>query len=442
MKALLRTSILFFTGTGLSRWLAMIGITLLLLSTVSLKAFAPLGLVLLMITPFMFGGILMRILASPARVRTIPYYRATVLLAGLCALLVTAGFGVLFDFSLYAFGQPSPGKQAHDYAFLFASIFAFGTVLWGGFFWATGSPLAMFGLIFGLFPMTALIPVMIGWFGYDPKQLLVFFKQTDHLLWTCAAGWTAFSIWFVRTSVISQIDLNNNLALFDRSTSLLRQCERQPLAILLSPQAETQRWWQYIALPVICLALIFLLLRNKLSVIGGMSVGLTFAPAMVGANIARRAKFLWLRAGNREQLFSQCEWKAWRQAIPLPTTVLICLLIIALVPATASVTPPSLPQSITICFSIFIVTTCWLYLGMAFTQWNARNIGLGFLTLVLTLWLLIIAIKGMSRTPFLGPFIVTTALACGLRTLAQHRWRTMDWLVTKPSDTKYGFRWA
>ena len=442
MTALLRATTLFITGSPVSKWLTFVGLALLSISSFTLKVFAPLGLACVVVVPLIFGGLYLRIFAAPTRFQLTPRYRITLLLAGLCTLMLMGGVIALFKYVLFNFGSPPPGTAEADYAQIFATTLAIGTALWFTLFWASKSPATMQILAIGAFPTLVLLPLLAKTLGYEPKQLFVFFKQTDHLFWSCVAAWSVFAIGFLRAKAITTPDFSNSQPLFNLANAQRAQCEKQPIAMLLNPQAEVQRRFQQYALSVVMLAMLFSVTKSGAGVLGGAIGTWVMVPAMMGAIVLRRAKFLWLRTGSRDQAFQQGERVVWRHNLPLQISMLILLLVVSALPNTYLTTEGLSPERALITgIAILVTGSCWLYYGLSLTQWNARNIGLGILTLAATLPPLIIFLKSQSFALPIALLLLAFALAIALRMLAKHRWRNLDWRITNTGNPKATFRW-
>jgi hypothetical protein len=152
-------------------------------------------------------------------------------------------------------------------------------------------------------------------------------------------------------------------------------------------------------------------------------------PAGLNAYSMRgRAKLLWLNAGlDRLELFRFVEAHSWRVALNIMGIVLAPTAIAALFHA---------PSAVTLGWALLALplgSAAMIYAALLYVR-GRRLADLLIVSTVTLLWLVEFIV---SRTdidvsvmaPLLGAQLLLTPL---LRAVAQHRWRSIDWLVNRP----------
>jgi hypothetical protein len=455
MSAVLRIALAYFELVPVQRWVNLGGLLLVLLGALplvasdgdddlagSVFAIALIGVVLILLTPGFAGGAALRLASARSKLHLRPHGQWRVLLGSTLALTLLAGVATLpalgaqlFD-AVHGTGVPPRIPRPLE---SFQVAWAVMALSWIGMFALSRSPVAMF--LFGLVPIMGiqLARFARGWFPG---------LTGDHVLVVGLGAWGLFSLWYLTTQNIRR---PSNLPSFSWKTG----GEYSPFQFFLriddlrpEPASRATAVSQYLfgcasrrlfVLNGIWIAAIFLVVAmmgaHERTVGPGqmlfMLPFLAFFCAAMGYTTARRARFLWLRAGvDRAGLFSLASRLGLLGALSTWGTVAGTVALFAILRE-----PAHAPGVLLFIAAQAAAATCMFYAGLAIvTDWAVRDVLL-VIGLVIQA-LLQVSILGPNQVgdvvfPWTTLLVLASALALLLRWYGRRQWRALDWQVIK-----------
>lgn len=454
MKAVLRIALAYFDMSIIQRWINAAGLVVLAMAGAFIVmsqgpgdskivfGVCCFGAGLILVLPAFGGGIGMRLASRPGVLQLRPHGRArllagTTLAVTLFALVATLpSLAVELYFAVRAFE-----RGALDFP----------------------PPLAMFQFMWAAFALSfiyvfAVSRSLLGMVAYWllPAVLTGVGRNIDdwHLLlapWQVLAfgllGWILFAGWYLRAASIRRPAHVNSSS---NTTG-----ENTPFDWLLaSENARTDEptrhraTWQYLlgcassrffVITGLWIAAVFVLMHvfaapgKRPGQMLFMLPFLIFHIGTVGYTSARRARFLWLRAGmSREALFHMVERQALRASLTTWAIVAVAAVAVAAYPD-----PSRLPQLLVYTAAQCVVAVVAFYAGLAIVKdWHIGDMLLFIFLGVLFVVQMVPGAAAMRDGSLTDASVViapiAAALALVLRFHAMRRWRGLDWQVARP----------
>jgi hypothetical protein len=454
MSSVLRIALAYFQIVPAQRWVHVAALVLMMPAALMLAfgdvargarevfPFVLFGVILVLLTPGFGGGIALRLASTRHMLHLRPHGRLRVLLGSTLALTLLAALAtvpalaaVLYDL---IHGTDSRGSLPRPLE-SFQVGWAFLTLLWIGMFALSRTPVALF--LFGL------VPIAVVKFGELVRDWFPGITGT-HVFVAGAGAWVLFALWYLTAGNIRR---PVNLP----PLSLKTGGEFSPFEFFL--KADSERPGQNLRAAAVSQYL-FGCASHRLFVLNGIWIAaifvlvsmlghegrargpgnllvmvplLAFMCATVGYTTARRARFLWLRAGvDRAGLFAMASRLGLQAALTTWAIVAgaIGLLAIAREPA-------HMPGALLFLASQAAVAICMFYGGLAIVrEWSASDI-----VVIIGLAILAVLQVGVFGTnqignvilPWTTVLVLASVLAIMLRWYAHHRWRALDWRLIK-----------
>lgn len=453
MKAVLRVALASFSFVPLQRWLNIIGggaaiVSLAVafcvraspLAVLSAGFISIVGMLLLVITPAVAGGVALRHASTRSQLHLRPYGRMRLLLAA--ALVVTA-IAMLLTLPILVQQQLLPQLRGRTFlglriTTLFASIWASVMLLWLGAFVTSYSRYVH--ILFATIPFGIgaaqmnLVALPISLFGLLTATLL------------CCA---MFAVWFFRTDFVRRPDwlrdfspigmgnrslLQRHSASLESRSALLRQYlmgSASPVSSLLSG---------LLVLGIMMLSLLLLLPNAELRHDARINPAVFMTPLgafaiTIPLSLVRRARLLWLRAGtDRAGLFEVVERRG------LLGLALVCSVVMTGMLGVLVALHPELQREI-LAFGVAAIpmVLALFYLGLSLTHaWGGLDIAMTVLAVPAVLLVAMFSrpAPGTSISLVLGSALFALLLAVALRGYARRNWLQLDWLVVKLPQLK------
>lgn len=427
MKAVLRTTWVYFAWFPAQRWLNVIGLLLLTLGFIYSPNIAFAGAVIIVIAPFLGGGLLLRALVGQRRSRLLPRARMQ-LFAGFFIAIFAANALCATTIALMSAARGGDafqtGISALSLAWSLVSVFVIAQLL------ASRSTTIVW------VPYAALMLLAQGVSLYLSKSSLpAWLLSSQLLLDTGAAVWVGFAVYFIKADIGLGIWARQSQASHERSTPFTRE---RMIWMLLG----TMQWPRYqLAVQSGAALLLFALayimnraLNSGFSLIGlGAIAGVGFLS--VGATAiqaASRSRTLWLRGYTRTQLFRVVERRCLRLYLPN----------IGLMAASLAGSALATPQStgdlarVALAYSTLILPS--QYVGLFVQRWTTGRLMFTY-ALVLCLVILLNTLEKYHGSVTFSVCIAACAILTALftRNAAKRRWHYSDWCVRKPLAMGY-----
>jgi hypothetical protein len=460
MKGIGITMLQLLCASALQRWLLAIGTTLTLLGLGAQQSgwypaalalygtLTILGIVSAVASPLILDGILFRSLAALRSVQLIPHGRLKLVLGAVSAQLVLAIYIGLALGALLSFqhGVRTGGFGDHAIALVVTiSVLAFGivTLLFISMCW--GVRFRFGGLVWLPF---AFLPSLLS-HAFPAAHLgarLVTARGLAILVLASLVAWLIFAIAFARARQITAPSWGTVgpgtsvppatatiLTIADEQTQYSRQ---QAMRILITGSVK----FRVGAVSTVLIVGLLLAGIGIMILTGGVNgfpgdagmicVFAAISPGIMTGALSRRAKLLWLTAGlRRAELFTAVEIMSWRGILIVTGFAWLFaapLLILSI---------HARPENVRF-LSILAIPLATGAAYVYFTMFLVRGKRLAdmLVTAAFTVMLLaeVFSALSESRTWTLPALLVAQIILVPLlRTVAQRRWQTIDWLILR-----------
>lgn len=394
------------------------------------------GILLIVIPPFVGGGAALRYASTSSVMHLRPYGRARMLLGALLAITLIAALFALPMFVLQWL-QPRGAKLPVPGATLFPVMWLCTTLVWVGLFGILGARRQFL-------PLAYVIPFAAGpiiqYVGSSSFGVMCFAL-------TALTAFVFFPIWYMRTDSVRRPGMNCAPAWGPAGTGIVLDAGPAPsrdglmrLYLLGSASRATPLLSSLILVMFMGLMAVLPLLMGKpLKGINPfillMLAILGVAAATQGHIIASRARLLWLRAGlDRNDLFSVAEregWIATATGFVIPFAVLLV--------AVSWWEPGSIGPHLAYCVAVLASALCMLHAGMSTTHdWGFRDVALMSFMMLVQIAMVVLARPGAGNSvawalAFTLAFAMLTPV---LRAYARRCWLELDWRLVRMQQTK------
>lgn len=447
MKATLRIALAFFSFLPLQRALNVIGLALMTLSIGLLLygrlgpnfgalkmglPFSVIGAVLIALVPGFAGGAALRYGTTRGMQHLRPHGRARMLAGGTMAITLTAAIVaaplLVSHLVFHVFGLGPTGKTVHlaiDPMMVFCFVWSACVLTWCLFFFAAGSPFIAFPILAAVFTVGTLGE---RWFTEPPSAGVALIAGI--------AIWTAFSVWYMRVAGIrAPRRADSGVALVDRINPQSRirssTTEAQRHVLLGSPSAMPQFFAGAVSTLFVVILLAMQSLRGHQQIPAPFMLVLLMMPAMLGYNIARNARMLWLRTSHdRDGLFNLSERIGLRT---IPTTLVLPAIVI--VGVSIFLRPDRTAAVLLYTAELALFAACLFYAAMSLTRgWASGSLPLLIFMVLLFLAHSVVLQPHHDTTPevMFWALILNIPLVLLLRWHARRRWQQLDWRVALP----------
>lgn len=423
MKAVLRSTWVYFAWLPSQRWLNIIGMLLVAIGFLFSPNIAVAGAALIVIVPFLGGGLLLRALVgqrrsrllSRARMRLflgffIAIFAANVLCATTIALMTAARGGNALQTGIIVLPLLWSIVSIFVIAQLVASR-AMTTV------WLPYAALMLIAQVISLYLATSSQAVQLwSWQAY---------------VGIAAAVWVGFAFYFTKADIGTGIWTRRSIASHERSSAYSRE---QMISMLLG----VAHWPRYkpaiqLAAGLALFALSYAMNRfgnNGFNSFGMLGVQAGVGFIMVGAatiQAAGRCRILWLRGYTRPQMFRSIERASVRLLLPT----------ISMMAATLAGSALAIPQSsgalirVALAYSTLILPS--QYVGLLVQCWTTGRLMFTYAFVICLVVLLNVLEKYYGSVTFsVGIAAGAIFVAVLTRRAALRRWQRSDWMVRKP----------
>lgn len=449
MIGVLRLSLMYLRFMPLARVVALLGLSImaacLTVPALNNNALYGVGAMLLVLVPAMLGGAAMRTASCGSRLHVKPHGHRRTLLAALLATALLCAAHVLSVLIPMWLGWLAPQPNT-EFILTTAGAIRYVVVVWSviAAMW-----LLMFLVVdfqktlLSLFVLGALLANAVGKRS-TPDFSLPFATIPAFI----ALGWLVFSYWYLRrprlrglmqVAAEQWLGGNQRPKSTGRTLSIWDNGATGRNAALLAflngtPSMRSQLLSQGIPM-------VFLLLFALLQIRGNDAPDLMNPPMFffglfgitgwsLGFSTARRARFLWLKAGlDRTSLFRVTEI-----AVVQGTAI-------ALVPAGALLLalsiwrqPDLIAAALLYIATFSLLGVCAMYQGLAFMrQRNVLDIALAIIFVAAWIALMIWLLPTFGHTTAtIITLCAALPLAAVLRAHARARWHNIDWHLTRP----------
>jgi len=449
MSAVLRIALAAFSIVPLQRALNLIGAAITVPALVwelVHPAHAPIatftmfmGILLIVLTPFFGGGAALRYASTKSLLHLRPHGRARMLLGAALAITLIAALVALPMFVLQWL-QPSGARLPVPGGTLLPVMWLCTVLAWIGVFGFLGGPPALRPLLF-------LIPFAIGpivrYVGTSSFGVMCFAL-------VALAAFLAFPFWYALTDTVKRPGMGGDPAVgsFGSASWQGLQLESQPLPSRTGVLRHYLMGSATLATPLLSgfVMVLFMALVSAMPLFVGrpfrgmnpflfLMLGiLGMSAATQGHILARRARLLWLRAGqDRAALFAL----ARREGLIFTAMIYAFPLVVVLGAAVYS-QPERTGEHLAFVAAVLTSAICLLHAGLSTTRnWAFPDIALMTIMVVVQITMVALAHPGAENSiawalGFTAGFAVLTAV---LGAHARRRWLLLDWRVMRMLQT-------
>jgi hypothetical protein len=418
------------------------------------------------LVPGYSGGAALRLASTRCQMQLRPHGRARMLLGATLAITLVALL-VVAPMLLMQLTGPAHGSGTNDSTFyniapltMFATAWSIIALLWCGMFFATGSMLLFFLIVIVPPAVIRLVPLLL-----DSTT------GTVALFVACPCVWLAFALWYFNVHLVATPIIGVNSAragdpteasfgagdspLYRLASAVAAWVDRLTAANSRVPEAGLSRRVYLLgtftllgrfvagAVPTLLLLLVWYFLPASDSMRQIPTMWLLMAsmvPGFLGQAMARRARFIWLRAGlGRADLFRLAERTGLPAAAVMLTAITIAFLAVSL-----SSRPDRAAVILLFVAEQAALATCVFYAGLCATRgWDITGVLLTAAGFVTVLFQAIV----IQPHHYTGAKVIAVTLlllllgAVLLRRLALRRWLALDWRVARlpPLNQRTGF---